>query len=103
MSQADRDEGIAWVEHQLPGLIEKVYARSVETLPVYQDEKHVATGELRRSIEDNLRFLVRALRHPGEPLDLAVPEQTGRRRAHQGVPLPVRSAAPARSSATSSS
>ncbi|MBN9156762.1 CdaR family transcriptional regulator [Microbacterium sp.] len=88
MSTTDRDEGIAWVERRLPSLIERVYARSVETLPVYEDEKHVSTGELRRSIEENLRFLVHALRHPGEPLDLAVPEQTGRRRAHQGVPLP---------------
>ncbi|MGO4679547.1 PucR family transcriptional regulator [Microbacterium sp. 2MCAF23] len=88
MSTSDRDEGIAWVEHHLPGLIERVYARSVETLAVYQDEKHVSTGELRRSIEDNLRFLVHALGHPEAPLDPTVPEQTGRRRAHQGVPLP---------------
>jgi hypothetical protein len=45
-------------------------------------------AELRRSIESNLRFLVTAIGHPEAPLDMAAPEATGRRRAHQGAPLP---------------
>jgi hypothetical protein len=43
---------------------------------------------LRASIERNLRFLIRAIGSPEAPLDLDAPAATGRRRAHQGAPLP---------------
>lgn len=44
--------------------------------------------DLRRSVERNLRCIVAAIAHPQAPLNLAAPRETGRRRAHQGVPLP---------------
>lgn len=77
-----------WAEARLPRLADGVCAATVARIPFYRDEKVVPTEELRRSIEQNLRFLVTAIRDPQAPLDLAAPEQTGRQRAHQGAPLP---------------
>jgi len=78
----------AWAEARLPRLIDDACAATVDRIPFYRDGQIVSVEELRRSIEHNLRFLVTAIGHPQAPLDLAAPEATGRRRAHQGAPLP---------------
>ncbi len=77
-----------WAEARLPRLIGDACAATVERIPFYRDDQIVPVEELRRSIEQNLRFLVIAIGRPQAPLDLAAPEATGRRRAHQGAPLP---------------
>ena len=78
----------AWAESRLPQLIDDTCAATVDRIPFYRDERMVTVGELRHSVEHNLRFLVAAIGDPYAPLDLAVPEATGRRRAQQGAPLP---------------
>jgi Regulator of polyketide synthase expression len=79
---------LSWVEARLPRLIDDVDATVTEQIAIYRDAAHVPPDELHHSIENNLKFLVTALRHPQSPLDLSVPQGTGRRRAHQAVPLP---------------
>ncbi|HEV3174331.1 MAG TPA: helix-turn-helix domain-containing protein [Actinocrinis sp.] len=86
--RAELAELAAWADTQLAWLIDDVCAATVERIPFYRDARIVPVEELRRSVEHNLRFLVTALAHPTAPLDLAAPEATGRRRAHQGAPLP---------------
>jgi DNA-binding PucR family transcriptional regulator len=88
MTRSELAELAAWAEARLPRLIDEACAATVERIPFYRDEQIVPAGELRRSIEHNLRFLVTAIGHPQATLDLAAPEATGRRRAHQGAPLP---------------
>ncbi|HWG25235.1 helix-turn-helix domain-containing protein [Actinospica sp.] len=85
---AELAELAAWAETRLPGLIDDACAATLERIPFYRDKKIVPAEELRRSIEHNLRFLIDAVGDPRAPLNLAAPEATGRRRAHQGVPLP---------------
>lgn len=79
---------ISWAEARLPALVEQVNTVVEDTIPLYRGGDHVSTEELRRSVEENLRFLIDALRDPHAPRDPSVPAGTGRRRAHQGVPLP---------------
>ncbi|WP_194899427.1 PucR family transcriptional regulator [Catenulispora pinisilvae] len=79
----------AWAASQLPRLIDQACAATVERIPFYRDGSVVDGPELRRSVEENLRFLIAAIGQPAAvPLDLAAPSATGRRRAHQGAPLP---------------
>jgi hypothetical protein len=79
----------AWAASQLPRLIDQACAATVERIPFYRDTTVVDEAELRRSVAENLRFLIAAItQDPAEPLDLAAPSETGRRRAHQGAPLP---------------
>jgi len=79
----------AWAASQLPRLIDQACAATVERIPFYRDTTVVDAPELRRSVAENLRFLITAItQDPAEPLDLAAPSETGRRRAHQGAPLP---------------
>ena len=79
----------AWAASQLPRLIDQACAATVERIPFYRDTTVVDAPELRRSVAENLRFLIAAItQDPAEPLDLAAPSETGRRRAHQGAPLP---------------
>jgi PucR C-terminal helix-turn-helix domain/GGDEF-like domain len=78
----------AWAGTRLPRLVDEACAATVERIPFYRDHKVVPAEELRRSIGHNLRFLVTAIGDPQTPPDLAAPEATGRRRAHQGAPLP---------------
>ncbi|MFG3268534.1 PucR family transcriptional regulator [Streptomyces bobili] len=77
-----------WAEARLPQLVDDACAGIIERIPFYREEHVIPVAELRSSIEDNLRFLVTAIGHPDAPLDLAAPEATGQRRAHQGAPLP---------------
>lgn len=62
-------------------------AAVLDRIPLYRDNL-VPPGDLNRSIAHNLRSILTAIGHPQLPLDLAAPQETGRRRAHQGVPLP---------------
>lgn len=78
----------AWAEARLPRLIDEVCTRVLDRIPLYRTEQAVPVAELRSSIEHNLRFVIAALGSRQGPRDLTVPQQTGRRRAHQGVPLP---------------
>src|SRR5215467_10942606 len=78
----------AWAEARLPRLIDDAYTAIVERIAVYGRERLVPPDDLRRSVEHNLRFIVTAISRPTARLDLAAPQHTGRRRAHQGVPLP---------------
>lgn len=77
-----------WAEARLPRLIDDACAAVSDRVPMYRSGKPVPAAELRRSVEYNLRFLVAAIGNPEAPLDLAAPQETGRRRAHQGAPLP---------------
>lgn len=88
MTAGCSDELALWSELPLPPLVEKTYRRAGETLEVYRDGTRVSAEELRGSIEDDLRFLLRSLCDPDTPPDLSVPERTGRRRAYQDAPLP---------------
>lgn len=75
-----------WAEAQLPRLSDDVVATAVEQMEVYRSV--VPRDDVRRSTEHNLRYIVDGLRDPGSPNDLTAPEETGRRRARQGAPLP---------------
>lgn len=77
-----------WAERRLPRLIEDACAAIVDRVPLYREDHIITSQELRRSVQQNLRFLVTAIGSPQAPLDLAAPRETGRRRAMQGVPLP---------------
>ncbi|HWB35305.1 MAG TPA: helix-turn-helix domain-containing protein [Rugosimonospora sp.] len=77
-----------WVRARLPGLIDEAYRTTLERIPLYRDDRPVPHDELRRSVALNLRSIVAALADPDTPLDLAAARETGRRRAHQEVPLP---------------
>lgn len=85
---ADLVELATWAEARLPELTESACAAIVARVPFYQGGTVVPIADLRRSVGHNLRFLVHALRAPGEPRDLTAPRDTGRRRAQQSAPLP---------------
>jgi DNA-binding PucR family transcriptional regulator len=78
----------AWAEARLPRLIDDAYAAILDRIPLYRRDKLVPPEDLHGSVAHNLRFIVTAIGHPQAPLDLAAPQETGRRRAHQNMPLP---------------
>lgn len=78
----------AWARDRLPRLIDDAVAAVVDRMEVYRSEEPVPRADLRRSVAHNLRFIVTAIAHPDQPPDLAAPQETGRRRAMQGMPLP---------------
>lgn len=78
----------ARAEARLSQLIDDAYAAVLERIPLYRRDKLVPLEDLHRSVAHNLRSIVTAIGHPQATLDLAAPQETGRRRAHQGVPLP---------------
>jgi hypothetical protein len=78
---------VGWAEARLQRPSDDVCAASGDRIELYRDEKIVPRADLRRSIAVNLRFMVDALggtETPGQ----GAPQETGRRRAHQGAPLP---------------
>ncbi|AZP22509.1 PucR family transcriptional regulator [Streptomyces aquilus] len=79
---------VAWAREHLTELIDDVYAAVCERIDLYREGDVVPRDDLRRSIERNLGFMVSGLDDPDVPLDRAAPSETGRRRAHQGAPLP---------------
>ena len=88
MPRSELAELAAWVESRLPRLIEDTCAATVDRIPFYRTDDVVPAAELHHSVAENLRFLIAALRSPQAPHDLAAPQETGRRRARQGAPLP---------------
>ncbi|QNS02821.1 PucR family transcriptional regulator [Streptomyces xanthii] len=81
-------ELVAWAGRQLPGLTDAVCARVRERIDLYRRDDVVPAADLHRSVDVNLRFVVRGLADPDHTPDLAAPSETGRRRAHQRAPLP---------------
>lgn len=81
-------ELVAWVGLQLPKLIDDVCATVCERIGLYREGDVVPRDDLHRSVELNLGFMVSGLGDPGVTPDRAAPSETGRRRAHQGAPLP---------------
>jgi hypothetical protein len=79
---------VALVEQQLPQLVQDVCRASHDRIDLYRDDAIVPHDELRHSVAFNLRFIVDGLGDPQAAPDLAAPSETGRRRAHQGAPLP---------------
>jgi hypothetical protein len=53
----------------------------------YAEPSQVSTSDLRRSCRGNVEFVLRSMREE-QLADVSAAEQTGRRRAEQGVPLP---------------
>ena len=53
----------------------------------YAEPSQVSAEDLRRSCRGNVEFVLRSMREEQLP-DVSAAEQTGRRRAEQGVPLP---------------
>ncbi|MER7394950.1 helix-turn-helix domain-containing protein [Streptomyces sp. NPDC000151] len=77
-----------WVESQLPRLIDDVLAGILKEIDFYREEEVVSRADLQRSVEQNMRSMVAALREPDHLHDLSTAERTGRQRARQGAPLP---------------
>lgn len=77
-----------WAQGRLPRLIDDVYDAVVDRVEMYRAGTPVPAEDLRRSVELNLRFMIGAIADPLTPPDLTAPAETGRRRAHQGAPLP---------------
>lgn len=78
---------IAWAEPRLPALAVTAHETIVARVPAYAAEEPVPAAELRRSVEENLRFLVAALGSPDD-VDMGTPVATGQRRARAAMPLP---------------
>lgn len=88
MSRLGLPELAEWAQQELPRLIDDAYDAVLDRIELYRGDDLVPNAELRRSIAHNLRAIVGAIGHPRASLDLDPPQETGRRRAHQGVPLP---------------
>jgi hypothetical protein len=78
---------VDWLESQLARLADDLVANLVTCVDVYRDGE-IPLEDLRLSVEQNMRLTFVAVRNPAAPRDLTGPEETGRRRAHQGVALP---------------
>lgn len=77
-----------WAEDRLPRLRDLAYDAILDRMTMYRTDDVVPSDDLRKSVEQNLRFMLTALADPQAPLDLTAPSETGRRRAQQGAPLP---------------
>ena len=88
MTDTRMTELATWAESRVPALTDAAYAAILERIPLHRTSDVVPSSDLHRSIAQNLRFLVGAIANPGVDLDLAAPQETGRRRARQGAPLP---------------
>ena len=88
MTDTRMTELASWADERVPALTDKAYAAIVDRIPLYRSSDVVPGSDLHRSIALNLRFLVGAIANGTAELDLAVPQETGRRRAQQGAPLP---------------
>lgn len=78
----------AWAESRLPQLVNDAYAAILDHIPLYRSGKPVPAEDLRSSVAHNLRSILAAVGNPQSDLDLAAARETGRHRAHQGMPLP---------------
>lgn len=77
---------VAEAELRLPELDILVTDQILAAMELYRADSLVPHEDLRKSVEDNLRAVVRALSEPFP--DLGPARETGRRRAEQGAPLP---------------
>lgn len=77
-----------WVEARLPRLVDDVCAVIIDRIGVYRTDDIVPRDEMYRSVTLNLQFIIAAIADPDPEVDLEVARETGRRRAHQGAPLP---------------
>lgn len=78
-----------WAFSRLPALTVKAHDTILERVDAYVREDPVSAAELRRSVEENLRFLITAMGSgDGAELDMRTPADTGRRRARAAMPLP---------------
>jgi hypothetical protein len=69
-----------------PALVERVLHRIQGEITFYGSTDVISREETREALRSNLAYIIRNL--PGSTdLDLHAPEETGRRRAAQGVPL----------------
>jgi hypothetical protein len=75
-------------ERHLRRIVDGVVAAICAEIAVYAKDGPVPVTDLRRSVTDNVRYILSALRDPGAARDFSAPRETGRRRAQQGVPLP---------------
>ena len=69
-------------------IVDAVVAAILSEIAIYRDGVVVPRADLRRSVSDNVRYILSALRDPESGRDFVAPRETGRRRAQQGVPLP---------------
>jgi hypothetical protein len=90
MTSTTRDEAARRIVEALqPVMIDlqdAVVARIRAELELYRDADVVPVAGLEASVADNIEFMVAGLTGVG-PVDLRVPEATGRARAAQGAPL----------------
>ncbi|WP_460852009.1 PucR family transcriptional regulator [Nocardioides montaniterrae] len=77
-----------WAEGELAVLVTEACDLVRDRITLYASGEIVPASELARSVTQNMRFMIAALADPETPPDLDVPRETGRRRAHQGAPLP---------------
>ena len=75
-------------ERNVGEIADGVVAAIVAEIDIYGEDRSVPIADLRRSVRDNVRYILTALRDPDAARDFTAPRETGRRRAHQGVPLP---------------
>ena len=75
-------------ERSISRIVDGVVHAICTEIAVYAKDGPVPVTDLRRSVTDNVHFILSALRDPEADRDFSAPRETGRRRAHQGVPLP---------------
>ncbi|HZZ51835.1 MAG TPA: helix-turn-helix domain-containing protein [Pseudonocardia sp.] len=78
---------VDYASARLPELVEAHVGRMLGAIEVYRGDV-VNREDVRRSVDQNMRYLLLAIRDPEAPRDFAAPRETGRRRATQGIPLP---------------
>ncbi len=88
VNRGEQAQFAAWAEARLPVLTDEVCTAVNDRIAFYRHEHVVPSEDLRGSVEYSLRFAIKAIARPEAPLDLRFAEETGRRRAHQGAPLP---------------
>lgn len=88
MSDSPLADLVDRTERNAGPLVDSVVAAITAEIDVYRDGGNVPRADLHRSVRDNVRYILSALRDPDAARDFAAPRETGRRRAHQGVPLP---------------
>ncbi len=88
MSDDELVELATWAEQRLPQLVDQAYEATLDRVPFYRTANVVPSDDLRRSIGQNMQFLISVIAAPQVTPDLTVTEATGRRRAVQGAPLP---------------
>lgn len=75
-------------ERNFPQIVDAVVRAICAEIEVYAAGGPVPVTDLRRSVGDNVRYILSSLRDPDAARDFSAPRETGRRRACQGVPLP---------------